>query len=245
MVSLKTRIKNNFDRASLMYNDFSSVQRLSGKFLIEKLLHLIPFYPKTILDLGCGTGYTSELLLKHYPNSFFTLNDISEKMVDVCREKFSYKNFSFITGDLEKINFTNHDLTVSNFVLQWVEEMEKNLEKFYKKSTIFAFSSLLNGTFQEWQNILNNYGASSFLKKYPLEQDLISYCNKLSADFYFWTKEFQIQLPNAYAFMKYLQNIGASTNHKHLSYNILKSLIKTQSEPFTVTYRAFFGVFRK
>ena len=40
-----------------------------------------------VLDLGAGTGQTSEMLLGLYPGAAFTLVDLSARMVDVARAK--------------------------------------------------------------------------------------------------------------------------------------------------------------
>jgi tRNA (cmo5U34)-methyltransferase len=42
-----------------------------------------------ILDIGAGTGLLSALLLEKYPQATLTLLDISEKMLDVARERFA------------------------------------------------------------------------------------------------------------------------------------------------------------
>lgn len=45
-----------------------------------------------ILDIGAGTGLFSSLLLQKYPQCTITLLDVSEKMLDVARKRFSGMN---------------------------------------------------------------------------------------------------------------------------------------------------------
>ena len=89
MRSKKKIIKNNFDNASTSYDSVASIQKKCAQKLIEKLPN---FIPNSILDLGTGTGYTTELLLKKFPESQYTLNDISDVMLKVAEKKLGYVN---------------------------------------------------------------------------------------------------------------------------------------------------------
>ena len=46
-----------------------------------------PENPK-ILDIEAGTGLLSAFLMKRYPKASFTLIDISEKMLDIAKDRF-------------------------------------------------------------------------------------------------------------------------------------------------------------
>ena len=173
-MQLKTKIKNHFNRSGNSYDKVACVQKQSAGLLVKKLQSFdSSFYPQTILDLGTGTGYIPEILLPHYRNSLYTLNDIAPKMIEIVENKF-----------LDRDNFQDHNLIISNLALQWINNLEKTLEKFYKKSNILAFSCLLDGTFKEWNNIVRNCNIISVIKKYPKEKVLISFLNKLNPKTY-------------------------------------------------------------
>jgi malonyl-CoA O-methyltransferase len=247
-MQLKTKIKNHFNRASNSYDKVASVQKQSAGLLITKLQNFdSSFYPQTILDLGTGTGYISEILLSHYQNSLYTLTDIAPKMIEIVKNKFLDRdNFKFHVGDIENDNYQSHNLIISNLALQWINNLEKTLEKFYKKSNILAFSCLLDGTFKEWDNILRNYNVISVFKKYPKEKVLISFLNKLNPKTYhFDSMEFQLTFPNNRSFIYYLKNLGVNASNKFIPINILKSLIKEADTEFTVTYKIFFGIMKR
>ena len=56
-----------------------------------------------ILDIGAGTGLLSALILAKFPGASMTLMDISEKMLDVARERFAgRKDIRFIVSDYSK-----------------------------------------------------------------------------------------------------------------------------------------------
>lgn len=53
-----------------------------------------------ILDLGAGTGLLTQYFLNRYSEAEFTLIDISDKMLDIAKERFkSYHNFKYLIGD--------------------------------------------------------------------------------------------------------------------------------------------------
>lgn len=245
MIPIKTQIKNRFDMASQTYESVAHAQKQSAELLIEKLLRFEPgFYPETILDIGTGTGYIPELLIPHYGKSLYTLNDIAPAMLEKTRFKFAaHNNFSFHIGDMETIDFKNHDLIISNFCLQWANNLLTAIKIFHATSKVFAFTCLLDKTFMEWQTILSSYGLSSVMKPYPAEQVLVSYCKELTdARFYFYTKDFQLEFSNAFSFIKYLKNLGAGISHTTIPINVLKALIADHRYKFMVTYKVFFGI---
>jgi malonyl-CoA O-methyltransferase len=245
---MKRKIKHHFNRASNSYDKVASIQKQSAELLVQKLQEFdSSFYPQTILDLGTGTGCIAEILLPHYQNSLYMLNDIAPKMIEIVENKFLDRdNFKFHVGDIENDNFQDHNLIISNLALQWTNNLEKTLEKFYKKSNILAFSCLLDGTFKEWDNIVRSCNITSVIKKYPKEKVLISFLNKLNPKTYhFDSMEFQPTFPNNRSFMYYLKSLGVTASNGVMPINILKSLIKEPDNEFTVTYKIFFGIMKR
>lgn len=56
--------------------------------------------PKTIVDLGAGTGLMSFFLYQYFKQSNFVLVDIAEAMLEVAKQRFnSLDNFSYKTFD--------------------------------------------------------------------------------------------------------------------------------------------------
>ena len=52
--------------------------------------------PKSILDLGAGTGLLTKLIYDNYPHSSYTLVDISNDMMEIARKRFAgCKNVHF------------------------------------------------------------------------------------------------------------------------------------------------------
>lgn len=87
-----------------------------------------------ILDVGAGTGLLSSFLMKRYPEASFTLIDISEKMLDMAKERFrGNSKVKYIAADYSKYNFTEkYDMVVSALSIHHLEDEEKR--QLYKKS---------------------------------------------------------------------------------------------------------------
>lgn len=243
------QIQTRFNKASRSYDDVAIVQKDAAKFLVDKLFNHQNFIPKTVLDLGSGTGYITELLLKKFPKSSFYLNDIADEMVAVCKAKFSQAtNIYYLPGDMMRLNTDIYHWVVSNLALQWICNLEDALSFFCSKSSnVFAFSTLLEGTFEEWENIINKYQPIQIMN-YPKAEKLISLCHKIKRHdqtFEFWLINVPLSFDNPTAFMHYLHLLGASTSGNLVQLCNLKKLLKAQDQSLTVTYKIFFGIFRK
>jgi len=111
-----------------------------------------------ILDIGAGTGLLSTFLMERYPDASFTLIDISEKMLDIAKDRFrSNSNVKYIVGDYSKYHFVEkYDMVVSALSIHHLEDEEK--KEIYKKSY-----SLLkqNGIFINADQV---YGETPFIE---------------------------------------------------------------------------------
>ena len=152
MVLNRTIIKENFNQASNSYDAYASIQKQSAVYLISYLQKCFPnFCPKTILDLGTGTGYIPEVLLRIYPKSHMHLNDLSPRMIDLVKNKFQgHKQISYEVGDMENISLNPSELISTNFSIQWAADIFGLIKKCYASSNIFAFTCLLEHNFKEW-----------------------------------------------------------------------------------------------
>jgi len=93
------------------YNYKESCMRLRDFSYIIELLSLKEDKVTTLLDLGCGTGWTSIMIAKLAVE--VTAVDISDDMIAIARENARKENswpkgkIKFIVSDIEEINFKN------------------------------------------------------------------------------------------------------------------------------------------
>ncbi|MFQ3307043.1 MAG: malonyl-CoA O-methyltransferase [Candidatus Midichloriaceae bacterium] len=245
---MKELIKKRFNSASDSYDKVAQVQKESAKLLVHYLLQNFPFFfPKNILDLGSGTGYVVESLLDHYPNSHYTINDFSEKMLKKAKEKFiDYKDFTFFEGDMESVIFKNHDLIISNLAFQWLDNFENCIRKFHSQSKIIAFSCLLEDTFKEWADFFIANNLSSPIKTYPNLEELKVLLNKItSRNYKIYSKKFTHSFTDTKSFFSYLKRLGASVGCNDYKISEIKKVLNEENFTFDVTYSIAFAILSK
>lgn len=241
----KDQVWQHFHRASSSYDEVAGIQSECAALLTDLLERALPdFAPSSILDLGTGTGNIPELLVKKFPASLYSLNDIASGMLERTAQKFGVNDqFSFILGDMERVDFLPHDLIISNFALQWVDDFETTIAKLYKKSEVLTFSCLLDGTFEEWRKIFEEKSLPIPTYQYPSQVRLEKFLLSLRPEKYsFEAKDYKVVFPNALSFMRHLKQLGASTPNHAISLCDLRELIVTNDQEIAVTYKVFFCI---
>lgn len=243
----KKKIQQNFNTASLTYDSAATIQRTAAEILVTNFIkYFNTFHPCSILDVGAGTGYVTKLLLRYFPNSLYSLNDLAENMLKQAKNNLSiYKNIKVYSGDMENINFDFHSLIISNMALQWASDLNNIIKKLFLNSNILAFSCLLKGTFKEWDDIFTKISIPISIYRYPikaeLEQELLSLH---PSKYFFEAKNFVLKFNNTLDFIKYLKNLGAQTSSYSLAVRDLKALLKYNYQ-FNITYKIFFGILER
>jgi trans-aconitate 2-methyltransferase len=88
------------------------------------------FRPKTILDIGCGPGNSSQALLERWPAAVLTGIDNSLNMIEKARAE--YPDNTWIVADASKYTSNmKYDLVFSNATIQWIPEHETLLKKLF------------------------------------------------------------------------------------------------------------------
>jgi trans-aconitate 2-methyltransferase len=91
----------------------------------------ISFHPKSILDIGCGPGNSSQALLQRWPEAILTGIDNSVNMIEKART--SYPNNIWIVADAS--NFTSdkkYDVVFSNAAIQWIPNHEDLFKRLFQ-----------------------------------------------------------------------------------------------------------------
>jgi len=104
---------------------------------------------KKILDLGVGTGITSEKILSISPSAKLVALDFSETMLNGARKRLSKYDAKFIRGDYSEIEFENNfDIVISVIGIhhQNTEGKQKLFRKIFNslnKDGLFLFGDLM------------------------------------------------------------------------------------------------------
>lgn len=83
--------------------------------------------PKSVLDLGAGTGVLSGIWSEKLKDAKFILTDIAEDMLSIAKERFkNNKNVNFTIGDYtEKFPSGNFDSVISALSIHHIDDMKK------------------------------------------------------------------------------------------------------------------------
>ena len=119
----KTLITERFTKAIGTYTQEATAQKLIANHMMGLMKrHLHQFWPKRVVEFGCGTGNYSHLLHQHYYPQEMLLNDICGEVRHACNELLQ-KGVKFEQGDAERLHFPEEcDLITSCSTLQWFED---------------------------------------------------------------------------------------------------------------------------
>ena len=149
----------NFSRFPEYYSIHASTQKKVADCLASAVSGMISnSQPLRAMEIGCGTGFLTEKILKNMLLSELLVTDISPVMLEYCSRKIlSSPEFA----DSAKIEFQLHDISkgspgadfdiiLSSLVFQWVENLTELMNTLYSslaENGMLIFSTLLEGTF--------------------------------------------------------------------------------------------------
>jgi len=254
----KQAVAKSFGKAANSYNSVAHFQRWVGDSLLKKLPSPSEtnFSPKTIMDLGCGTGYFLPSLLAMYTSADYFGLDLSEEMIRFARQtnktepSISYaepcshygERCSWLTGDAEllPLKSSSIDLVFSSLSIQWcgdLKAMFEEVSRVLRKDGLFVFSTLLEGSLSElkesWSQVDENQHVNAFsqLRDY---QDAISdaqWCvNTLDVE------EKILKYQKVSELTKELKSLGA---HNMTSQRSTKLTGKQKIQHFLAAYETF------
>ena len=98
------------------------------------ILSLLPdLTQKSILDIGCGAGDFANYCVKQGAQ-FVQGVDVSEKMLAMAKERFSYTNLQFQQCPMEQLNVLKNefDIIVSSLAIHYTNEYQRVIEQCFK-----------------------------------------------------------------------------------------------------------------
>lgn len=110
-----------------LYLQFRSERTQPSIDLINRIHNI---EPKSIIDIGCGPGNSTQMLVNRWPEAKITGLDSSAAMI--AKAKQDYPNQEWIVADASTYAPENeYDLVFSNAVIQWIPDHENLLKKFH------------------------------------------------------------------------------------------------------------------
>jgi trans-aconitate 2-methyltransferase len=212
-------MEDNKDWSATQYLKFEAERTRPVRDLLAQVLLKSP---KNVIDLGCGPGNSTEVLVKHFPDAHVSGMDSSPDMIEKARKRLP--NVEFLLGDVASSDQMEPiDLLFSNAVYQWIPYDQRlavltKLVEGQKSGGVFAFQAPDN--FAEpthvamretadqgpWAEKLRN--TTIFRKAFHSPQELYNAFKPLCSEINVWHTQYYHILKNHQAVVEWVKGTG-------------------------------------
>lgn len=240
----KARIAQAFSRAVNTYDQAAIAQKTIASRLVEKVTTLpLPPQPR-VLEIGCGTGMLSRLLLQRISVGEWILSDLSPVMIQHCKREIadSRVRWHIMDGESPDLPPRSFDLIVSSLAFQWFADLPGALQRLrtlLSPGGHLMFATLGRDSFIEWRRAHQTLGLTCGLRVFP---PTLPACVNTEEERFLFIQH------NALTFARNFKEIGAQTpaaGHTPLSPAQFRALSRLLGAGFTVTYHVLFGHHRE
>jgi len=222
--NLKQQVASSFGQAASFYEEHAEVQREVADRLIASLKPwkgILPSGP--IIELGCGTGFVTEGLLKLYGDEEREIQatDLSEDMVGFCRQKFEgHDHLSFRVQDAENpppVDEPHYGMTISGFTAQWFKDPAQTLARWLevtKPGGLLLVSFPGEECFPEWREKCQELGLPFTANTLPDVEEMVVKMSLGPAQLDYYEDTITQTFDDARDFFRQLKRVGASTQKK-------------------------------
>lgn len=218
-------VAHAFDRAAARYDAYAPVQRRVAGMLADRIAALpLPPAPR-VLELGCGTGFLGQALLKRIAPGDYLMTDLAPAMVARAERHFAGRaDIRFATMDAAAPPVgTRYDLICSSLAFQWLPDLTAavgRLRGLLSPDGRLVFTTLATGSFAEWITAHGDHPAGT--PAYPDAAALRAMGLAVTLD--------TIDEPHAdaRAFLRAVKAIGAGTprpGHRPLTPGMLRTVM--------------------
>lgn len=170
---------------------------LISEFLIDNFFHQIKklsetLKPKSVLEVGCGAGFSTLRLKSFFPDTLISASDVDEKLVAKAQAKNPEVSFSVESIYDLKRQDKSFDLVLALEVLEHLDRPEAALRELRRVTNGWCIVSVPNEPYWRWLNMargrylsawgnttghINHWGQKSFEKFVAKEFNIVG-CRK-------------------------------------------------------------------
>lgn len=176
------RVRRSFSSAATSYDAAAALQNEVADRLLGRLDY-IRLDPEIVLDVGAGTGYCSERLLKCYPKSKLLALDFAEGMLGVARKRGRIlKRPVPVCADAGCLPIKDDSvgLVFSSLMLQWCHPIEDYFREFHRvlvNGGLLMFSTFGPDTLKElkaaWAEVDEGVHVHGFLDMHDIGDAMV------------------------------------------------------------------------
>lgn len=237
----RQNIIENFSLHAGSYCRHALVQKESARLLFQEIERVWTneLADGNILELGCGTGELSALLIHLPRKGAITFSDASAEMLVAAKEKLTasapekVSAVEFLMLDARQLpSQSQYSLIASSFVLQWLGDpllsVAAQIEAL-KPGGVLAIAFPSSRSFPEWRNLCQNLNLPFTGNALPDTDRIVELLNRSRCQYSVASHQFEETFPTARHFFESLKKVGASTSlaGTSLSYLPFKSLLRS------------------
>ena len=221
-MSNKDLVATNFSKNAATYENAAKFQEEAAVDFGSKLRELRKdfFTQKKALELGAGTGFLSKELLKKLHLNSLKISDISDEMLQVCKNNLQRLEFENTKISFEHLNFNDpfleeecFDLVVSAMSLQWAADLSLTIEfiaNILKKNGMFCFTTLTDQTFKKLKAAFDGCGLDYPGPLMLSKQDIVSSCDFCFKEIQIEISDYRVKYNSLLDFLRAVKQTGAA-----------------------------------
>ena len=210
----KRHVRQAFERAAETYDQYAVLQHDIAERMLERL-DVINTPIKTVLDVGCGTGYCTRALANRYPRASVVGIDLAPAMVKTAKDRAGWwRRSRYLGGDAEALPIASNsiDLVFSNLAIQWCNPDKAFAEfaRVMRPGAVLMFTTFGPDTLKElrqaWGSVNNAPHVHGFVDMHDLGDALLrAGLSEPVVDI----ENLVVQYPDVNGVMRDLKGIGA------------------------------------
>jgi len=238
----KKTTRLHFERAADTYDASAVLQKEIAKRLTDRLDY-IKHSPKTVLDVGSGTGFITQDLLKRYPKSSIIALDLAFSMARKSQQLGGwFRKPLAVCADAEQLPLKpdSIELLISSLMLQWSNDLKQTFTGFHSvlaPNGLLLFSTFGPETLREmresWATVDNVPHTSNFLDMHEVGDALLQsgFINPVTD-----MEMITMTYANVRQLMRDIKQIGASNTHSERNKGLMG---KQKLKAFEAAYEQF------
>jgi len=204
-----------FGRAARTYHRSTPVQAA----MAERLVDALPpdLRPGSAMELGCGTGHLTRILVGRFPRVPILATDLSEAMLQTARENWDLPSLPAwlrLDARIPELGDRSFDLVASNALVQWFPDLREHFRGCRELSSAqgwLAVSGFCDDHFAELDGILARppfeYPRGPGHSLLAVSEAILGTGWELSS---LVAEEWPVSYPSAWSFLAQLRDSGAN-----------------------------------